>query len=560
LAGCGGGSSNNSNNSSGLNDAQFVDAPVAGVDYKTDSINGVTNDEGFFQYNSTDAKISFYVGSLKIGEFNLSNLKSDKIILPADLFGLDRNNTTDDKIVKVIVFLQSLDSDNNPNNGITIDDNVKDKITDLLENNTTIKTSLSENNYTVIKDIIKSSGKKMILENVARNNYKDELIKLGYKPDFMPFTTVWEVKQDDLNITIPINPDYAVEYNYTVDWGDGSIDTEVNDSITHTYANDGNYTIKIYGNFPAIYLHCDNYRPAWEIGDLSGLYNANKLIKILKWGDIKWKSMFSAFFGAINMTLEATDTPDLSQVSNMREMFRLDIKFNSNININDWNVSNVTDMGYLFSETLFNQPLDKWDVSNVKDMSFMFYSAPNFNQDISNWDVNNVTDMSGMFADTHFNKPLNDWNVSNVENMHGMFNYNTAFNQSLDKWDVSNVKDMGYMFFYATNFNQDISDWNTNKVTNMDHMFSNTPFNKPLNDWNVSNVENMNGMFDHNRAFNQPLDKWDVSNVKYMGYMFSYATNFNQDISDWNVSNVTYYDGFANNCPIDGTDKMPHFQ
>ena len=43
-----------------------------------------------------------------------------------------------------------------------------------------------------------------------------------------------------------------------------------------------------------------------------------------------------------------------------------------------------------------------WDVSNVTDMSFMFCDSE-FNGDISNWNVSNVTDMSYMFCDSEFN-------------------------------------------------------------------------------------------------------------------------------------------------------------
>ena len=44
--------------------------------------------------------------------------------------------------------------------------------------------------------------------------------------------------------------------------------------------------------------------------------------------------------------------------------------------------------------------------------------------EINNWDVSNVTDMSIMFSSeeaTFFNQPLNKWNVSNVTNIRGMF-------------------------------------------------------------------------------------------------------------------------------------------
>jgi surface protein len=41
----------------------------------------------------------------------------------------------------------------------------------------------------------------------------------------------------------------------------------------------------------------------------------------------------------------------------------------------------------------FNQDISSWDVSNVTNMNYMFASGSSFNQDISSWDVSNVTNM-----------------------------------------------------------------------------------------------------------------------------------------------------------------------
>ena len=56
----------------------------------------------------------------------------------------------------------------------------------------------------------------------------------------------------------------------------------------------------------------------------------------------------------------------------------------------------------------FNQPLNNWNVSNVTTMGFMFYMAESFNQPLNNWNVSNVTNMSNMFENCNIeesNKP-----------------------------------------------------------------------------------------------------------------------------------------------------------
>jgi hypothetical protein len=47
--------------------------------------------------------------------------------------------------------------------------------------------------------------------------------------------------------------------------------------------------------------------------------------------------------------------------------------------INDWDVSQVTDMSRLFQQTTFNDRIDRWDIRNVTTMRGMFY----FNQPLT---------------------------------------------------------------------------------------------------------------------------------------------------------------------------------
>lgn len=88
--------------------------------------------------------------------------------------------------------------------------------------------------------------------------------------------------------------------------------------------------------------------------------------------------------------------------------------------INDWDVSQVTNMASLFRSTRFNDPIDRWDVRHVMSMKKMFYDATEFNQSLDVWDVCTVVDMSYMFknAKPFFNQPLASWNVGSVVVIH----------------------------------------------------------------------------------------------------------------------------------------------
>ena len=256
------------------------------------------------------------------------------------------------------------------------------------------------------------------------------------------FVTTWETTGANQAITIPVGDATG---NYTVHWGDGNSTTHVTDA-THTYAEAGNHTVSISGNFTQIRL----------AGDAT---NAAKLQSIDQWGNITWTTMESAFEEAVNMTYNAADAPDLSGVDSMIYMFYEAHSFNGNLS--GWDVSSVTDMNNMFrGASSFSQTLNDWNVSSVTGMEGMFRNAASFNQPLNDWNVSSVTNMLKMFLDTtSFNQPISDWDVSSVTDMEDMFRGAAAFNQDISTWDVSSVRFMGGMFTDATNFDQNLGEW-----------------------------------------------------------------------------------------------------
>src|SRR5574344_1598648 len=128
------------------------------------------------------------------------------------------------------------------------------------------------------------------------------------------------------------------------------------------------------------------------------------------------------------------------------------------INVYKYHPKTKDELKQIIEERIKNEghecDLNDIDVSNVTDMSNMFYKSE-FNGDISKWNVSKVTFMYGVFGSSKFNGDISKWDVSNVEDMSGMF-WKSKFDGDISKWNVSNVTDMSYMF-YNSKFNGDIS-------------------------------------------------------------------------------------------------------
>ncbi|MEO1030593.1 MAG: BspA family leucine-rich repeat surface protein, partial [Bacteroidota bacterium] len=181
--------------------------------------------------------------------------------------------------------------------------------------------------------------------------------------DTAPFITKWDVGAE--NPVVLIGHDPLLNYNYFIDWGDGtSIEASTTGAMQHSYGAAGIYEVKIYGDFPRMVM------------GLTSLENRERLIEVSQWGDIVWQGMADAFFGCTNLEVTATDAPDLSVVASLSGMFKNCTNLQGTATFNTWGTSKVSDMSEMFSgATSFDQNLGDWDLSSLTDAADMFNSA-----------------------------------------------------------------------------------------------------------------------------------------------------------------------------------------
>lgn len=90
----------------------FADAPTSGLRYASGGLSGVTSPGGHFSY-APGSPVAFSVGGIRVG-----TAPAAAILTPVSLLG--GASASDPTVARIAQFLQSLDEDGDPSNGITI--------------------------------------------------------------------------------------------------------------------------------------------------------------------------------------------------------------------------------------------------------------------------------------------------------------------------------------------------------------------------------------------------------------------------------------------------------
>ena len=114
VVGCSGGGSGTTPTNARITGV-FLDSPVSGLGYETPTYHGTTGTGGAFLYQDGEA-VRFFVGDIILCE-----VEAMPIVTPIDCVdGAD--DVTHPMVTNMLVFLQSIDFDNNPENGIDINE------------------------------------------------------------------------------------------------------------------------------------------------------------------------------------------------------------------------------------------------------------------------------------------------------------------------------------------------------------------------------------------------------------------------------------------------------
>lgn len=175
VSGCGGSSS--SSESSDPSDTSttgaLLDSPVVNIDFETDSQSGSTNASGEFSFRPGE-EITF-----SVGDVTLPPVSASELVTPLDM---SAQNELDDRVVNILRFLQSLDADGDPDNGLSITDEAKSASAGLsVDFDQTIADF--ENDQNVINLVANDGSGQLVTQEAATEHFRDTLSSEGISSD-----------------------------------------------------------------------------------------------------------------------------------------------------------------------------------------------------------------------------------------------------------------------------------------------------------------------------------------------------------------------------------------
>lgn len=173
-SGGGGGSSDSTGTTSAVDKtAYFIDSPVSGLSYKSQSKSGVTGSDGSFEYTSSDKNVTFKAGAITLGTINTADINSDSKLFVQDLAGVSRDTIDNEYLLKIASFLQSLDNGTS-STSISLSQSDLDNLTEeksINDINLTRQLNFAQKGLKDIEDVKEHLGDTIRLNGIALYNY-----------------------------------------------------------------------------------------------------------------------------------------------------------------------------------------------------------------------------------------------------------------------------------------------------------------------------------------------------------------------------------------------------
>jgi hypothetical protein len=189
----------------------FLDSAVANVNYQTDTVSGTTNNQGEFTY------VEGEFVSFSIGEVVFPLVPAASVITPLEL--ANTIDITEQSVVNMTRFLQSLDKDGDPSNGIEITDTAKSSATAFLNFNIPVVDFASSADVLLL---LADAGQDEIVSELvdihdAIVHLEETLIELS-KDETISFPGTWRISKsyDICSNSFKVNAG-----DITLDYSDG---------------------------------------------------------------------------------------------------------------------------------------------------------------------------------------------------------------------------------------------------------------------------------------------------------------------------------------------------
>jgi hypothetical protein len=161
LTACGGGGGDSTTTTETVSTGAFIDSAVEGLQYETATRSGTTNSLGEYDYLAGET-VTFSIGGIVLGSAIAGSVVTPLSLVP------DATNATNPMVTNIVRLLLSLDSDGDPDNGITISSEVTTAANDLAVDFSVADLSADDGIISLLNNLPTLT---LVSESVAQNHF-----------------------------------------------------------------------------------------------------------------------------------------------------------------------------------------------------------------------------------------------------------------------------------------------------------------------------------------------------------------------------------------------------